>query len=547
MAVSEDKIDRRQFRALIRAGLKTDLRGTRNPFGGMMKKTDGIPPFVGLVAFYFLVGIVMAVVLVVRAGHFFVGALLLQSSVMTFIAISVLLEYSNVILSPDDWDIIAPQPVNSKTFFAAKLANLMIYVTILAGAVGLPPALAYGVVSGGIPAALLLLLNVLAAAVTTATFFVIFYTVMLRFTDRERMNSALSYLQLVLIIIFYAVMLVLPRQIGSVTDSLAVVTDEWWVYLLPPSWFASVPSLLVEPVTNSRLAASTLAFVSLVVFLTLALKRLSLGYARSLSDTVSRQQRRRAASIPGQVNGRRSRILSPEDRVVSRLIRAQFKHDNRFKVLVLSVLPLALLYLYLGTSEGEELIDPFLSRDLVTGEGTIMIYIAVAFLPVMILGGTTMSSSYQAAWVFSATPANRLRLVVATKRFALLYFCLPFLALIVALMTYYFGNFIHALLHSITLLVLCFIASTVMLMMLGKLPFSVPPKKGRATGGFILSWIVPIILVVPPMAVIAEAGYGSYGTYAMVVVGLIFVAFLLTILQNHVVSQRVTKLELAEE
>lgn len=547
MPDSADKLDLRQFKALLRAGYKTDLRGTKDPFASMTRKSRGIPPLIGLVAFYLLIGVVMAVALVARSGDFFVGALFLCGSVMTFVAISVLLEYSSLILSPEDWDVIAPQPVSSKTFFAAKLGNLLLYVGMLAGALGLPPAMAYGIWRGEIATALVLFVAVLAAAVTTAAFVVLFYTIMLRLTDRDRMNSALSYLQLLLITAFYAMMIVLPRQISGLTQSLSGLAEKWWIYVLPPTWFASLPSLLVEPPTLLRLLAAAAGPVVLALFLILAVKRLSLGYARSLAEAVSSQRKSKETRLTSRWALGRSRFMSPEDRVVSRLIKAQFKHDNRFKVRALTAIPLAALYFYLGLSEGERLIDPFLDRDLVTGEGTVMVYIAVALLPVLLIGSTVMSGSYQAAWVFITTPANRLQLVLATKRFVMLYFCLPFLVVVFALMTYYFGNAVHALLHAVVLYLLCFVGATVMLTILGKLPFSVPPRKGSATGGFVLAWLLPMILVVPPMIIISKMGYGSHATYAVVVVALVFLSLLLTLLQNAVISKRVANYELVEE
>lgn len=545
MAYSSEKVDRRQLKALVRAGLKTDLRGAHNPLGGMGRSQGSFPPLLGVLIFYILIGIFMAAVQVAGLGNFFVASMIVNASLMTFIAISILMEFSSIILTPEDWDVVAPLPVNSKTFFVAKLLNLLIYVGILGSAVSLPPAIAYGAVTGNILAALVLFLSSLAAATTTATFFIIFYSLMLHVTNRERMNSLLSYLQLVLIFGFYFIMFVLPRQMGDFTQAVANI-HIWWLPLLPPGWFSSLPALLVQPVQWTRLLGGGLALLSLAICLLAALKNLSLNYARSLQD--SKDDGPSAAVADAVVRRHRwSRWQPPEFRVVARLIRTQFKFDNRFKVTVLAAIPLAVMYIYLGISAGRTLIDPFLPHTDTTPEGGFLIYIAVALIPVMVLSNITMSSSWQAAWVFLTSPTDRVHLIRAAKRYALLYFAVPFLVIVFGVQVYFYGSPVHALLHSITLYLLSLVGITLMVTLTGQLPFSLPPRKGQRTLTFMFGWLGPFVLVVPPMVIIAKFGYGGYGIYAAIVGGLLIINVLLSLLEGRVLHRRVDKFEFADE
>jgi hypothetical protein len=106
-----ERIDRRQLKELVRVGFKTEWRGAKNPLGGMTKKASGFPPLLGVLIFYLLIGAVLAAV-TAMSPDLFSAMLLLCSSVMTFVAITILLEYSETILTPDDYAIIGPHPVN---------------------------------------------------------------------------------------------------------------------------------------------------------------------------------------------------------------------------------------------------------------------------------------------------------------------------------------------------------------------------------------------------------------------------------------------------
>jgi hypothetical protein len=543
--MASESIDRRQLAALVRVGLKTELRGANNPLGSMMRKRrSGFPPLAGVMIFYFAIGIVLTFVMV-QSSDLFVSMLLLCSSIMTFIAITVLLEFSGTILTPDDYAIIGPHPVNSRTFFTAKLINLVIFVAVLSLALGIGPTVAGGIVHHNWLISPVVLLTVLSTALATATFFVIFYTLMLRISSREKMNSLLGYLQLLLIFGFYGIMLVLPQHIETVTEALASVHG-WYIYLLPSSWYASWAALIFEGATVSRLIAAAVGVMFLVLSYQFALSRLSIGYAKSLAESVNKRQRVATRKESTLARFWR-RFTTPEQRVVSRLIRVQFRNDNRYKVTILSVIPIAALYLYLGARDGKSLMDPFVVAANSTQEPNVLFYLAVGLLPLMIIAGTCYSSAYQAAWVFFANPADRVKLVLAIKRFAILYFCLPFLVVIFAVQAFFFGSLLHSALHSITVLLLCIIVISIMMMLLGKVPFSMPLRKGANTALYFVSFLIQELLIMTPMIIFSKEGYGGMQGYLIVIAVLVVVNLLMSLIQNRIIAKRVAKYEFAVE
>jgi hypothetical protein len=316
----------------------------------------------------------------------------------------------------------------------------------------------------------------------------------------------------------------------------------WYLYLLPPAWFASWPALVCDQFTTARALAGAAGLLLLLFSYLMVLSRLSLGYARSLNENVARAQVT-AEREPGFFSQLWRRLTNPEERVVSRLIRAQFKHDNRYKVTVLSMLPLVALYLYMGSQDGKSLVDPFLISLAKDTEPNVMFYFAVGLLPLLIIAGTNYSTAYQAAWIFFATPADRVRLVLATKRFALLYFCVPYVFLVFLIQAYYYGNVLHSALHSVTLLLTCTIVLTIMVMMLGKVPFSLPVRRGGTTGLYIVSFIVPLVVIMPPLIIIAKVGYGGCSGYLIWIASLVAVNLILNAAQRYVLTRRVARYE----
>ncbi len=539
-----EKIDGRQLKALLRIGFKVELRGAHNPFGGMLNKKSGFPPLIGIMIFYCLIGIILSVV-VAKSPDLFVSTFVICSAVMVFVAVTVLLEFSETILTPQDYAIVGPQPVNSRTFFAAKLLNLLILVAILGVALGLAPTIVGTIAQHNLLMAPVLLLTIIGTALATATFFVIFYALMLHVSSRDRMNSLLGYLQLVLIFGFYGVMIVLPSNVGAITTSLSSL-QSWHIYLIPSAWFASWPAIIFGGFTAARIYAAVAGVLALAVCYSVALSRLSIGYARTLNENVTRK-RVAAVRKKGLFAGFWRHLTGPEERVVSRLIGAQFKHDNRFKITILSIIPLASLYLYMGIRDGKSLVDPFAIGAASSTNPNIMFYVAIGLLPLMVIAGTCYSSAYRAAWIFFTSPANRVRLVLATKRFAIVYFCLPFLVAIFALQTFFFDNAVHAALHTLTMFLLSTIAIAVLVIMIGKIPFSLPLRKGSTTSLFFMSWIVPLVLILPPMIVIAKVGYGGAQGYLIWIGILLALNLAINFVQNRIVARRVAKYEFLAE
>ncbi len=526
----KEPIDKRQLKTLLKASLKTDLRSSASRFGGERKSLLGIPPIAFVLLMYFMVSVMLAIV-AVDANDLFLGAFFLIAMQMVFIAITILLEFSNLILSPDDFPILAPHPVNSRTFFVAKMLHLAIYVTLLVISLGLIPAVVAAIKYENALLGPVMFLASWSSGIATALFFAVFYTLMLRLGNRERMHRYLSYLQLLMMFFIYGGYQFLPdvgKRMLALTKS---GFDLSYLYLTPPGWFAAWPAFLTGGISPAQVWAAIAGLVSLMMMYFLGISRLSIGYAQTLNETVEQQQ---SKSEVRKHHGIFSRLVesfsAPEDRVVWQLMRKQFKYDNRYKLSVLMVIPLTLLYVYMGLKDGQVLADPFnVAAAVAKGGSNFTVYMALAFIPSIVIFGSAYSASYQASWIYYTSPADRTRLVLASNRFATIFFCIPYLVFMCALMTYFFGSILHAILHCVVLFFVLLTLVNLIAIIAPRFPFSLPMKSGQRTGAMMITMFVPMIAVMVGMQVLARTGYGGVIGYGTIV----FVLTLIVLLLSH--------------
>jgi hypothetical protein len=540
-------IDTRQLKTLIRTSLKTDLRGSSGLGQGLGGKSSGIAPLIGLLIMYLMMGLVTAAVMW-KVNDLFWGSFVTSGMVMVFCGLLILMEFSNLILTPEDFPILSPHPVNSKTFFAAKLLHLVIYISAVVAAIALAASLVGAIRHGNLLFFPLIFFSAWGSGLATAMFFVIFYTLMLRFTSRDTMYRYLSYLQLVLLIFIYGGYAAYPGLLKALAELKSASLSLPWLHFLPPAWYASWVALFTQEISAQVIWGACVGVAFLAIASYAAVSRLSLSYAMTLTDLVAQSENKgKKRGDIGLVTRLIRAISSPEDRVVWRLIRTQFKYDNRYKIGILSIVPLTIFYLYLGMQDGQSLIDPFA---VVSGseiaQVNFLFYMTFAMIPYMLVLSTAYSSTYQAAWIYYASPADRTGLVLGSARFVVFFFCIPYLIFMCAIFSYFFGSVLHAILHSIVIYLLIQVLVNVMVLVMPRFPFSLPMQAGQRVGLMMLMFLIPMPVMLVPMMIISKLGYGGAIGYISITLGLILLNLLVSFWLRKTTPRRLAKFEFVE-
>jgi hypothetical protein len=517
----KQNVDFHQLKHLLKVAIKLDLRSGNQQFRGSGSRK--FPPILQLVLFQFIVSIGLALGLYFIPARL-VSTILVVTVAMTFTALNIMIEFGSLIMSPDDHDIISPHPVNSRTFFYLKLINLLFYTTILTAALGIAPTIAVLIKTGNLLHALVFPALLMAANTATSLAISSVYASLLKYVSRERITSILSYVQMIMGGMVYAGYMIVPRLVSRNLIQFEDVTD-WWIFLLPPTWFASFIGLAGEIDSSHWIWSSLVGLAALGMLCMYCAKYLSIDYSASLAQSLTascRKEPNLAKLRQGRV-GVLGRFLNPEEIAIFKLVWAQFKYDSRFKMTILAIVPMTVLYLFLAFADDGGIADPFVSGIAEAGTHSFLVFFAVGIFPSMIQGGVLHSVSYQASWIFFSTPANLTNVMLSTRRFIQLFFILPYLFALLVIFGWFFGNLFHSLMLLVVLYLLTMIQLSVTYLLFAGVPFSRPVKKGQNAATVFLSIIMPVCTIILPMVLLEALVFTSPTAYAVALVLLLVI------------------------
>jgi len=507
-------IDPAQWTALAATFIKSDLRRSiASPISRTGK--SGGKNFYILVLFYLLLGVSLIPFIVNQQDLFAINFVLLSYS-MFVVGSQILIEYNSVIISPEDHALLAYLPVSSRTFFWAKLCNLLLYVLTFTAVIALPAVVTISILHGFLPA---LATGVAAflSNLSCALLVVLLYALVLDRATPRRLQSFLSGFQVVLGIGIYGIFFALSYLLdGAIFDMLG---SQQWPLFLPPGWFSSYVHLVSGHAGVTSWLLSALTLIWLGVLTRLAAGKLSLGYSEKLGFLAAGSY-----ANPGRRTAARSvRIINAtgpfEARVVRQLIVSQFREDSKFKMSVLAILPLTFFYFLIGTREGP-LVDPFLSPHIQMGR-SVLLYMLIFLFPMMLRTHVTHSDSYRASWAFYVSPIDLVQILVAEKNVLMRYFVLPFLGVLAGILWFQFEYLTHVLLHVLVLGLLAHLFLQLAFMFAPDLPFSLPNIKGQQSLRLISGVLVVLVILYVGFPFMFEYFYPEMQKFVLFIMALV--------------------------
>jgi hypothetical protein len=471
-------VDFDQWKALTAVLLKLDFRGTK--LGPQLSQTARIAVTIGYqLLVYSFFGLTMAGLVWLAADLLLAGTVAMAMT-MFIVGMVVLLDHNSAIASPDDYRILGFRPISSRTYLAVRLANVLVYTTVLTTTVVWLPVTVLFVKHGAAVGAAGVLAFYACSTFTTLAILT-GDAWLLRVIGPSAIRRALSYAQLVMSFLVYGGYALIPRLLSrNGVASLTLPRTIWWL-LFPATWFASYLEIAAGRTGLMELLAAAASLLGLGALASGLGGRLSLDYSQHLGAMMTASSRKHAdqTSSSGFSVDRGIRLLfrGGEARAVALLVRSQFRNDQRFRLGVLGILPVTLLYVFMGISNGA-LGDPFLPSR--RGPGISLVTMAVMMFPPMLKMQLGASESFRASWIFFSCPIDRMNIVRASKDVLVVFFLVPYLLFLAALFTYISGNLAHVAVHIALLGLVSHLVLQVALFMDPELPFSRPPtQKGR--------------------------------------------------------------------
>jgi len=484
-------LDAAQWRALTRTYIRMDFRSAGGAVQHGREGRSGPSPLLGLLFVSGVGSVAFAFVAMAMADPLMSASLLTTYAASTTMML-LLVDFTGVVVSPDDYGILGHRPIGSRTYFAARLAAVAVYVGAVSTVMAFFPAIVYAVKLGPLSGAATMA-AVLACDLATAVLVITGYVSLLRYVHPARLRRAMSYFQLVAAMLFYGIYYLATQAFRSAfLDGVGFATAPW-LWAIPSTWFAALVTVAAGGAGAAAWIGAVAAIVVSAASVPLAAGRLSLDYARRLGEMSSAGEpagrRRRMPALPGFSRG--------EARAVALLVRGQFRFDHRFRMGVLGILPLTGFYLLMGLNDGA-LDDPFDEASR-TGPG---LFFGIVFIPMTLHAALTISESWRAAWIFFATPASHARIVVAAKNFVSIYFLGGYLVALAALWSFFFTRVWHAVVHALFAGLLAHLLLQVMVMVKPTLPFAAEPRKAERSSalfgvlfvGMIVASLFPVLL-----------------------------------------------------
>jgi ABC-2 type transport system permease protein len=252
--------------------------------------------------------------------------------------------------------------------------------------------------------------------------------------------------------------------------------------ILPSFWFASLAGLAagVTGQINFALALGALLFLAGLSAASHIL--LAKNYQSEISELAS-SSAMSAKAKKSLRNGIIFRVFmrlarSNEARAIFILMRAQFRYDSKFRMQLLAMLPVTLIYLVMALLNGKGgIVDPFTG----TLGGVMranMLYLAALMMPLLGMQAVSQSENFKAAWLFFAAPLDRSKLLLAVRNAMLLSVVLPYL-IVLSIVLSHFMPWTHAALHVLVLGAVGGFIFQIYFLIAAKMPFAQPRRPNR--------------------------------------------------------------------
>ena len=479
-------VDFDQWKALTVVALKLDFRGSGLHQRQGEHETRAVIALIFQAIFYTLFGGVIAY-MVWASRDLWLAGTIASTYIAFIIGMAVVLDHNSVISSPVDYAILGFRPVSSRTYFAVKLTNILVYTTALTTLAAWVPILVTSA-RQGVEIGVALCLAIYGSSTATTLAIALGYSTVLRAVGPDAIERVLSYVQMTMSFAVYGGQFLISGVLTTARPGSWSLPDSPLIFLYPGTWFGSYLELASGRTSAVALACAAASVVAVALMASRLGGRLSLQYSATLGAMTVVARGRAAAHAE-----RRTRpgfwFTSGEARAVALLVRSQFRHDHRFRMGVLGLLPFTLLYMVMGVRNGA-IADPFAATRTMQAWPLTM---AVLASPTMLRMLLTRSDAFRASWIFFTCPSDRMKIARSSKDVLVVFFLIPYLLVVSAIYGYVVGNLAHVLVHVAFLGLLAHLVLQIALLLDPALPFSRPMQQTRVTGFFLGFTLVTIL------------------------------------------------------
>lgn len=523
-------VDADQLKIIVHTKLLMDRR--RVSFSWKQKKQEDTSNKMLLMLFmYGLFGLMVGLFMISIPDIMF-GYIVFHSYILFMMAMTLITDFSSVMLDTTDTQIILPRPVSSTTLFTARMVHILIYILQFTIALGLIPVVVIFARAGlmvGLSSILTLLLSVMLAVFFTY----LLYLTLMRFTSEQKVREMITYFQIFMTIFFAIGYQIMPRLVNMVNiqDSFEW---QWYSWLLPPVWMATtldaIGSGQFDLIHNGMMALSV--FVPLFL-LWLLVKKLAPQFAQKLAAS---GQDNTDSNKPSLVHNRKrfsySRFWST---LITRRVTEEVGfiltwnitgRDKGFKLKAYPSLAYIAIFLFIFVfNSGRDMATHW--QEMPNSKNFLWFIYMPLFSVSGLLTFVSFSDSYNAAWIYYSTPFDKPGdLISGSIKALFIKFFVPVYLLLFTFSLYVWGvsiidDFIVGLFNNSCLFLLTSRLSPQFL------PFSVEPNTRQQSGKFVFAIIQMFIVAILVGLHYLAIRFNGWALYVMVIPVIVAIYFLL--------------------
>ncbi|RKY81640.1 hypothetical protein DRQ07_03525 [candidate division KSB1 bacterium] len=480
-------IDRQQFVALLKLHLKLDFRPRSAPQNTKKRLIpQALLPFV----VYGWFGFFLALSLLTKGASTQVYAFFVISYTMVMVFFAVLHEFDIILINPDDMEIIGYRPVHSKTFSAAKLANFVIYISLLSASLTfLPGAIAFFLNESTVIYPFLLFFSASVSSLVTGFFVVILYTLLLQRISAVKLKEFITYMQVGFTLVIFLVYQLIPRIDPRVLQS-GFNDVSLWFLLAPSVWFTGFTEIFSKNPDLFIIYASFAGVIASIIVIFTGGMKFSAAGAGYLSEKLKESE---SVSVkPGTVSQKAGFGKSSETKAGYFLTMLMIKRDRSVKAGILSLSAIVAASALMSYFDGT-MTDPFIKE---SGTGFSYAFMFSIFIVFAFINFIQYSTDWEGAWVFKISPMRNPGKLYRGANAVILSRVLVPVYLVVFAVYLLRIRFFHAFLQIVVMFVFGVLSLCLGLFLVKDFPFSKKRVRGQRSRSLgMIFYTVPVLIL----------------------------------------------------
>jgi len=490
-------VDFEKLKIIAETKLIMDRRRVRVTMKKQTKKEPNNQMLTTLIV-YAILGLFIGI-LVLTLKEIVMTMTIIHSYVLFMMAMTLITDFSSVLLDTTDNQIILPRPVNSKTFFVARLIHILVYLLQFTLALALFPIIfifiGYGILVG-LASIITILLTVMFAVFITY----LLYGLILKVSSEEKIKDIISGFQIAMTIIFAVGFQIVPRLI-NIENLKVTMPIHWYTYLLPPMWMANALQAVQQLKVDGPHLIMILLAVALPVFtFWIMIKFLAPSFAKKMAAMGNAgTQEEIVINKAGQQKKGLSEKLAPIV-CINKTEQAGFEmawkmtaRDKGFKIQFYPSLAYILVFVFIIVfKRGENFAHTWATLN--TSES----FLWCVYLPMFTISAAVsliaFNENFAASWVYISRPLKQPgSLISGALKMLLVKFFAPIILILFAFSYYVWG---YKIIDDFVLGIFNNILVFLIISHVGKsyLPFSMQPNVNQQSGKFVRVFVQMAII-----------------------------------------------------